>query len=95
MMNTFNAIQKAGFNFNFPLTTATAPSFTAAMLHAVGQYCFVNKARVAWYRMSPRGITWEVFENIMISQRDPSYITAAEAKQFLQILKSKSSSMQA
>ncbi|MCH1430881.1 MAG: hypothetical protein GWP59_08750 [Chlamydiales bacterium] len=94
MMNTFNAIQKAGFTFSYPQSLSSAPSFSAAMLHAVGQYGFVNKARVAWQRMSPRGITWDVFENIMVAQRDPSYITADEAKAFLSIIKSNSASMQ-
>jgi len=89
-----NAIQKAGFDFKYPNGLSTAPSYTAAMLHAVGQYGFINKARVAWQRMRPRGITWDQFCTILVAQRDPSYITEDEARQFLQLLRTRSQSMQ-
>lgn len=95
IMNSFTSIQAAGFNYNYTPSLSCAPSFSAAMLNAVGQYGFVNKARVAWERMEPRGITWELFEQVMISQRDPSYITPEEATAFLELIKKNSQSMQA
>jgi len=94
VMSDLNSIQIAGFSYKYPSGLALAPSYTSAMLHAVGQYGFVNKARVFWHRMEPRGISWNEFVNIMVSQRDSLYVTESEAKAFLNLLKKYSASMQ-
>lgn len=94
IMSDLNSIQPAGFNYKYPASLASGASYASAMLHAVGQYGFVNKARVFWHRMQARGISWDEFVSLMVTQRDSTYITENEAKAFLNLLRKYSASMQ-
>ncbi|NEO15396.1 MULTISPECIES: hypothetical protein [unclassified Moorena] len=96
IMGEFNAIQKAGFHWQYPVGLSSSASFSAAMLHAVGQYGFVNRVRNDWQNLHKHNpsMSWDEFVQLEVNERDSRYVTENEAKQFLELVKQRSKSMQ-
>ncbi|MDJ0556320.1 MAG: hypothetical protein QNJ68_18155 [Microcoleaceae cyanobacterium MO_207.B10] len=96
IMHEFNAIQEAGFDWQYHPDLPSSASFSAAMLHAVGQYGFVNRVRNNWQNLHEHNpsMSWDDFAKLEVSERNPQYVTENEAKQFLELVKQHSMSMQ-